>query len=425
MDKKNNLFCALAWMHSFVNNDGFIQVCCTGEEFDNVIRDNNHNPFQIRQDPSVEEVVNSNYMKDLRLKMMAGNLPEICKRCVEQEAAGALSRRQIENRKYQKFTAKLIDETKEDGSIPVEIRSIDYRLGNFCNLQCRMCHPKASKNWVGDYLRLKAGLIDGNSNYSPESYQLTSSEGRDFILEDFEKKLDFLEDLHFGGGEPLVSPTMTKILEKCVELKISKRITLSYNTNLTVLPEKILELWKEFKGVELLVSIDAHGQLNNYIRYPSQWEDIDKNLKFLDNNFEKFSLRKIEISATVQMNNILHLPELFKYTMGFKNVRKFPNLVPILNPQYMQIHFLPTGLKQEAYIKLKKLMRLVDLNSNEIGSEEAIKGIRHIVSALGKKETMSFFWKMSRDFAIFTERFDKDKGLDYKDYNPEFSVFFE
>lgn len=421
----DNKFCPLPWLHSFVNNDGTIQVCCTGEEYDNAILDNSGNAFQIRDYPDVEQVHNSEFMKNLRLQMLSGKLPEICTRCIEQEQSGSISRREVELQKYSQLSKTLIEQTSPTGEIKVNIKSLDYRLGNLCNLQCRMCHPKASTNWIDDYLVLKKGLIDDNDvTIVGQEYQLTTPAGRDILLEDFEKKIHACEDLHFGGGEPLISPTMLKILNRCVEEKIAHKIKLTYNTNLTMLPEKVLELWKHFRAIELYVSIDAVGDLNNYIRYPSKWEDIDKNMHFIDNNFQTYNISKVLVSTTVQLNNIFHLEKIYKYLSQFQNISELPNLVPIMNPVYMRFALLPTNLKNEVNRKLKKISQLI-LLGNFKDEEKGLKDIRHIVALLKMRYGDQSRLKFRKQFKEFTLRFDKSKGLDFRENNPEFQNLFD
>src|SRR6476620_2930134 len=133
-DKAKKTFCPLAWNHSFVNQDGSFQVCCTSEEFDNFIRDENNNPIYITDGKSADEIMNTEFMKKLRLKMLNGQWPELCKRCLLTEKMGSHSRRNVEINNYEGQIEELITSTKEDGSIEKKVSSADYRLGNLCNL---------------------------------------------------------------------------------------------------------------------------------------------------------------------------------------------------------------------------------------------------------------------------------------------------
>ena len=209
MSNKNEIsksFCVLPWIHSFVNNSGNFQVCCTGEEFSNDIKNDEGEIYNIKTNPDVNEVMNSNYMKNLRKILLKGKLPPICTRCVRLERSGSDSRRIIENEEYQEIIEDLIEETQIDGEIKFEAKHIDYRLGNTCNLQCRMCSPIASNKWSDEYLDMTEGLRNGTAfEERIKSYKTLNWQDQDCILEDFKSKYHAVERLHFGGGEPLIS----------------------------------------------------------------------------------------------------------------------------------------------------------------------------------------------------------------------------
>jgi hypothetical protein len=135
-------FCVLPWMQSFINLGGEYQVCCTGEEFNNYILDENGKRMNVADNLSEKDVMNSKYMKDFRLQLLMGEKPKECTRCILTENVGGVSRRNIENDQYQDMIEGLIDSTSEDGEIEPRIVHSDYRLGNVCNLECRMCGPR-------------------------------------------------------------------------------------------------------------------------------------------------------------------------------------------------------------------------------------------------------------------------------------------
>ena len=84
-------------------------------------------------------------------------------------------------------------------------------------------------------------------------------------------------------------------------------------TNMTLLPKDVAELWPLFKSVTLRCSIDGYGPLNEYIRRPSKWRDIDRHLHTLDAHFRDWNLRRVTINTTVQVYNVLDLDKLYAY----------------------------------------------------------------------------------------------------------------
>ncbi|MGZ3722403.1 MAG: twitch domain-containing radical SAM protein, partial [Bdellovibrionales bacterium] len=273
-NSKSSKFCALAWVHRFTNVGGEIQVCCTSEETDNNIYSNDGKKMKIGDAYSDEQILNSSYMKNLRKQLLSGEWPEICGRCKVTEEIGGVSRRVDENRHFASLTGKLLESTAPDGTIPVEVKSADYRLGNLCNLACRMCNPCSSTPW----LKYSQAFAKGSQPFSAEELaefaRMNWYESPKFIAY-VKTQLPSLEHLHFAGGEPLINPQMEPLLRQCVDLGVAKNITLTYNTNLTKISDEIKALWPEFKAVHLYISIDAFGKLNDYIRHPSRWSVID------------------------------------------------------------------------------------------------------------------------------------------------------
>lgn len=352
---EDKTFCALAWVHSFVNSNGNYQVCCTSEEYHVGIPDAQGAFFNIKNRPSHEEVMNSAFFSNIRKDMLSGKWNEVCTRCFVTEDNGGVSRREIENKKYSGLIETLKKETNPDGSLKhLKFKSIDYRLGNFCNLECRMCGPHSSSRWLKDWNDVKPQDEQISSSYRIllENYDWIE---KDSLIDEFKEKLLHVEHLHFAGGEPLIAPQMTKMLKICVEMGVAQNITLSYNTNVTALPESVLELWKEFKAVRLLCSIDGFDKVNEYIRYPSKWEKIDKNLTFLDENFNKYKIEEILLSCTVQIYNVLSLESLYDYLKKFKNIVPALNLVNLHVPFYLKTTLLPPEAKALASQRLKKI----------------------------------------------------------------------
>lgn len=345
-------FCVLPWIHRFTNLGGEIQVCCTSEESHHAIPDAKGRPLNIGDGLSDEEVMNVPFMRNLRLRMLAGERPPLCVRCWKTEAGGGKSRRNGENEAYGELIPELLAETRADGAIEVRVRSADFRLGNTCNLACRMCGPRASSRWASEwqgldhprFARTKEELARFNDNEWSKDPA---------VWERFEAQLPHLRHLHFAGGEPLVLPHMAKILRLCVESGHAKAIELTYNSNVTRIPDAVKALWPEFRKVRVLASVDGFGALNEYIRHPSKWSVIDANLRDLDRGFARYGLNEVLLMCTVQVYNVLQLEPLFEYlAQGFENVAPVPNLINLYNPFYYRTQLLPPELKSLARERL-------------------------------------------------------------------------
>ena len=382
--------------------NGRIQVCCSSEEYPNSIRRDDGLPFKITDHASDEEIMNSKFMKDLRLQMLKEEWPSFCKRCQLTEATGGVSRRLSENERFEKELSSLIKKTETDGTIPVEVKSVDMRLGNICNLACRMCNPRSSSAWIKDWLKVDQHhfVVSEEEFTSFSHFDWFKSEK---LFENFKSQVSSIKYLHFAGGEPLFVPEMLRFLEICVDSGHSKSIELSYNTNITVIPEKLKTLWPKFKGVKLLCSIDAYGERNDFIRYPSKWDTIHQNLKDLDVHFKEYGLKEVLIAATVQVYNILKLEELVTYLFeNFKHITPIPHFVDLHVPNYYNTQILPLDLKLKAKSQLEAIFKKYGalIQSGKLPATYTpflmtIKGSINHMMAVNKQEFIPLFLRAS------------------------------
>lgn len=413
-DQFGKAFCVLPWLHSFVNIGGEYQVCCTSEEFHEGITDSNHKIFNIKDNPSLNDVMNSDFMKQVRLDLLDGKMPKLCSRCIITENHQGVSRRHLENSKYAEEIPKLIEMTKPDGTIPLEIKSADYRLGNICNLQCRMCNPRSTVMWLKDWNNVKQGreVIDERLRKEYENYDWIDES---YLLSEFEEKIQGLDTLHFAGGEPLIAPRMHEMLQLCIDKGVAQNIMLTYNTNITKLPPKVLELWKHFKEVRLLCSIDGFEKVNEYIRMPVKWDVVDKNLRYLDSHAEEHKITEILLSCTVQAYNVLNLNQLYQYLRTFKNVVKAPNLINLYGPDYLGTKILPKKIKEEA---TNRLMQVKEEVTKILPTHKhyLLENIDQVILFMNSKDLNPHLWG---EFIKYNQRLDKTKGLSMKDFIPE------
>ena len=133
-------------MHAAVNPGGGFRVCCNSNPQNNKVLndDGSGKAYRIFKD-DISTVWNSEWYKNIRKQFIAGERPETCQRCFREEDAGIRSPRAGYNEKWYKEDVKVAEE------IPLDIRYVDLRLGNLCNLKCRMCNPWSSSMWVKDW----------------------------------------------------------------------------------------------------------------------------------------------------------------------------------------------------------------------------------------------------------------------------------
>ena len=205
--------------------------------------------------------------------------------------------------------------------------------------------------------------------------------------------------LHFAGGEPLIIPEVFKVLEICVEKGLASQIELSFNTNVTKIPQKHRDLWPQFKTVNLLCSVDAFGALNDYIRYPSKWKKIAANLNLIDREHEELNLGCAIISATVQIYNIFNLAELIEYShKRFSFIRPMPNLIHLSTPDHFNIQFLPEDLKALVEKHVGELRQRLESSGATSGFEQLDNILAFMRSANYSPHIMNEFRRMTNAY---------------------------
>ena len=339
-------FCVLPFMHVATNAAGSFRLCCNSNPNTNQIKDENGKPYKIYKH-TVEEVWNSEAYKKFRRQFINGEMPETCVRCYREEEAGIRSPRAGFNEKWWKDDVKVAEE------IPVDIRYIDLRLGNLCNLKCRMCNPWASSMWVKDWNEVvPTAKLDPPKPIDEDTlaFMNVMTEWPDYKRTglNFQDIAHTVEEIYLTGGEPTLATSQYKLLDYCIENDLAKNIRLKYNTNLTNIPQKMVDYWADFKRVQLNCSIDAVGERDRYIRYPSSWKKVEENFDKLS----KLDNVNIQIHCTVQALNICVLPDLldFAESRGLTGDQVYLNILN--HPSCLNVRVLPMALKNIAQMKL-------------------------------------------------------------------------
>jgi MoaA/NifB/PqqE/SkfB family radical SAM enzyme len=381
---KSKTFCPLPWIHLATRPNGDVRVCCTanasgaGESDNKVIGLVKENNIEMNlRNYTVEEIWNSEFMKKIRLDMLNNKVPDSCKKCFTEESNGIVSKRQWETEVWSQRIdiESVVKNTASDGSLPVNIPYFDLRLGNTCQLKCIMCSPHDSSSWIKDWrqqypkytvFELKQDQI-WNKSYDYTWYQKSS------FLGTMQEQTPNIKELYFAGGEPLLIPEHYKILEYMIEIGSAKKCILRYNSNGVDLPLKLFDLWKHFKSVKFNFSIDAVGDKNDYIRYPSKWNNIVQNLHVLDETDDNIT---VNIATAVQLLNVCYLTELaeWKINKKFKKINLAPHGGGVIGthlvyfPSYLNIRTLPKHVKN---IAEKRINGFVDsqLNNKEFNNQ--------------------------------------------------------
>lgn len=291
--------CMLPWISIETSPIGTARPCCLAKD---EIRDEQGNKYTLKT-ATLEEIYHSNYMKNLRQEFLNGGQPKTCQRCWDEEAAGRVSKR-INSRVRLK---EYYDQVDWDNLNPNQLWFIDLKLGNICNLKCRICGSWSSSKWVNEEIDYIPN-IDRKSHLAYKFLQDGAwPRESEVFWDNLKTLLPNIKYFEFTGGEPFLIQQHFDLLEYAVENGYAENIEIHYNTNGTVFPDQH-HVWSHFKHVEVAFSIDNTEQRFEYERYGAQWSEVQANLiKFSEMCGSKFST---QLCLTVNTQNVYYLPEI-------------------------------------------------------------------------------------------------------------------
>lgn len=424
--------CPLPWIHYATRNNGHLRVCCHANVSASQGALTNEGVALTANNSSMALSRNSETLKSVRQTMLRGEWPRDCARCQKEETGTLTSRRQMELDKWSRlFNLERAQQwTAEDGSIDTEsvpLVSYDLRFGNICNLRCRMCGPTDSNSWYGDYVKVNNRTFFHDTHGRVELDTSKTNQGAYNWHSDpqfwanLEKHISGIEYLYLVGGEPLMITHHIDFLERCVSSAHAAHIDLEYNTNMTVLPEKVLALWPHFKSVRIGVSLDGIGSVNEYIRYPSSFSRIIANVRAI----EKLKAPNIRMwfAPTVQIFNIFHLTDMIDWVLqenfDFMNVagKKRALAFHLLhNPPYYSIQSLPTPLKELARERIHTYLQTKTVSPHHSFLWEGTKKNLESIASFMCAKDQSRHWPL---FLSETLALDKIRKQNYLHICPE------
>ena len=372
-------FCVLPWIHLATRPNGDMRICCvanasgadSGDYTVGLVKMEDGKPANFGHDLPTE-AFNNEYMKSVRKTMLAGEVPASCLKCYKEEQEGISSKRIWETGTWHYNDVdipKLIAETEEDGSVPYKLQYLDLRLGHTCNLKCIMCSPHDSSLWVPEFKKVfpifQSPLVKKQMAWNPEDFNNHWHENPEFWREIYDQ-IPNIKELYFAGGEPLLIKEHKQFLLEIIDRGYADKIGLRYNTNGLLINDEMIEIWEQFKKVKVGISLDGMGDRVGYIRYPTDWSIIEKNLWRLEDTSDKI---QFNIALAVQILNIKHVPDFIKWKVssGFKKLNFEKNVVGQTNggglvgvhllwiPTWLSLRVLPKEDKLEVREKFNEL----------------------------------------------------------------------
>ena len=323
--------CMLPWTSIETRPNGGYKPCCL---YRDEIKDSTGKPYNTTEH-TLSEVMASPAMEKLREEFRQGKRPSACSSCWKEEDVGKTSKRQ-----HMWHKAHMLGQYHLEKDI-VEPRFIDLKLGNICNLKCRICSPHSSSQWVNDMIKLDPR---GKKRWTDYNKRGLWPKQENKFMKDLVNHIESIRFFEITGGEPLMIQQQFDVLKKCVESGVSKKIEVHYNTNGTQYPEEaLMEIWPHFKRIEIAFSIDDINERFEYQRHPANWNDVNTNIqKFINSGLQNMSL---QICTTINICNILHLKDLAQKVQEWNPDFWYINVLH--HPEEFDVQQLPMHIKEK------------------------------------------------------------------------------
>ena len=421
-----NTFCLYPFVNLNSNTEGSVKLCCSINENLHV-KDSNNSELNFGTH-SVEEIWNSEYMQDVRNKMLNGERPDACNVCWRLEDMGIQSSRQSAwaEFKHTKYDMNLIKTVN-----PPLPSSLELRLGNFCNLRCNSCWSLSSDRIRDE----RHKIVDKNKNLDPWLKNEWTSEisladdqnwlwwESDEFLETTKKLAPTLRRLYLTGGEPTLIKKNIEIMQYILDSG-NTSCYIALTTNMTNYNEEFFDVMSQFDHGELQISIDDVFDRNQYIRYPTKWKHVEDNIVKLYYKFPKsWIIKHYTVFQVYNYDNIPNIIDWIRLHRSYHDYEKERTYIwsPIIleNPKYLDARILPKWNRNHAIDELHKYL---DENA-ETDSTYWKHGITQIIKFLGNDfHDVDHASNLRTKFMYYNDVLDKHRNTNWRS---TFSTLYE
>ena len=390
----------LPWISIETSPIGTARPCCLARE---EITNEAGVKYDLNKD-NLETIYHSEYMQNLRQQFRAGTKPKTCKLCWDEEAAGRTSKR-IHSRIRLKELYTQVDWANDN---PDQLWFLDLKLGNICNLKCRICGSWSSSKWAAEELEYMPRNFDKKQHIAYQWLKQGAWPRHPKInfWDNLKKLLPNIKYLEFTGGEPWLIQEHFDLLEFAVAQGHSKRIDIHYNTNGTVMPADNIWLWQHFGRVDIAFSIDNVGERFEYERYGANWKSVNTIIDYVHSSQASMPNITTQLCFTINVQNVYYLDELLAWadTKPFGSI--YFNMMH--SPDHMSIQHMPDEARKLVLNKLKTARWIKSMHQREI--DNVINFIEQGSGSDGKE----FLEKMQRT--------DAYRKQNFKNTHPEIAV---
>ena len=419
MSLKSN-FCSSPWLHMRINNAGHYEYCRWANKDQRLSAASIHDttPTEFFQ----------HHMADVRQQLLDGKSPVGCAECMQMEQHGKISGRQRQLLKVgvrvEQFEKTLMSSpwVKEfaKGNVTSQLpQDWQIDLGNYCNGACVFCTPHSSSRLAAEFKKI--GIVSDipQANWTDNPVLV-----QQFI--DTLKASSHIQYLHFIGGETLITPAFKVILEALIDVGLNHTATIGFTTNLGVWRDDVVDLLKQFQGVNLGMSVESFKIVNDYVRYPvclpTVFETMDRWLAVARQHKWLTQFRNTPTALTVG-----HMLELYEYAWHHNIAVESCHFLN--KPECLRPAVLPFEYRQRIIAELQNWINqhlvgievIVNTRDPNVARQQIVQDLQSYVNYLNAEPDQS--WRLP-DLVKYLKKLESNRGNSVITYLPEYEELF-
>ena len=315
--------CVLPWTGFELDPGGYVKNCIMSKDYLGNI-----------QNTSIEQIMGGEVNTKIKDDMLNNRMPSSCQGCYQQEKdrsdISSISSRLY----YLREIAPKTDLRLYDSKHNFDLKHVDLRWTNSCNMACVYCEPMLSSKWAQE--------LGTHISSDKKSRQ----ELKDFVF----KNIESLENVYLAGGEPMLMKENLEFLQLLRER--NPNCTVRINTNLSTTETGIFDLVCSFTNVHWTVSLETIGEQYEYVRHHGSWDNFLENLNTIKSLDHKISFNMLHF--------IMNYESLFDCVDYLKQSGFHDNsfvIGPLTQPAHLNILNLPGPTLERVVKKIEERLR--------------------------------------------------------------------
>lgn len=421
------------WTHTYLSPQTERRMCCASREpaqsfqqyIDSAAGTGQYQPI------TLDQHWNSEHMRSVRRRMMAGEILPECEVCNNQLLNTDVYRSYFNGLFGHKYE-EAMSLTNADGSTAMKPVSWDYRFSNLCNFKCRMCGDMLSSAWESEQRQHNMiNWSDPKNNWMRPDVRREISKFQDTQIEqEFSQAVEEhrIEEIYWVGGEPLMYEQHWRYMKRIVDLGDGPKLYARYNTNLSRIDYRGVNLYRDLlrhvRDWQVCASLDGTGAVGEYIRtglHYGQWRenfaaglDISTHRRQMRIDFTLTLPGLFEVRNIQQLAREFDVDILAKVVFGFS-----PNIVlsPLALPRILidgmvddLVRDLPSGALSDVLLHLKQRPTFQEQWPNEYrdGLRAGKSRIKKLESLRNDRFTMDHILQQHKHIYEWWKKIDTD-----------------